>query len=147
METDALRTRTVVDTLDLWVEPDGGRLIKANLIQVQRAPSLPADFNERNWCQGLGEFTEAEYTYRLGSGRLGSGPLARFWSFDQTEEPDSYKLLGVICWNEGPTDGRVVWGRNRAESIGEDLWIRRTFTFTAFNEPLSLPDTLPENRR
>ena len=35
--TDELRA--LMDTLDLWVAPDGGRIIKAVLMQVERAPS------------------------------------------------------------------------------------------------------------
>ena len=134
--TDELRTLT--DTLDLWVDSDDGRIIKADLMQAERAPTPSADFNERDWCQGLGEFAEAEYIYRLAS-----GPLDHFLSFEEPEDSDSYEPARVICWNEGQTEGRVVWGRNLAEQIGEDFWVQWTFTFTALNEPLSLPDTLP----
>ena len=138
--TDELRTLT--DTLDFWVEPEDGRLIKADLTQIERAPTPPTDFNERDWCQGLGEFAEAEYIYRLAS-----GPLDHFLSFEEPEDSDSYEPARVICWNAGQTEGRVVWGRNLAEQIGEDFWVQWTYTFTEFNKPLSLPDTLPENRR
>ena len=52
------------DTVDLWVTPDGGRLIKADWTQIEQAPSPPSDFDERDWCDGLGEFIDAQYNYR-----------------------------------------------------------------------------------
>ena len=130
-----------VDTVDLWITPDDGRLIKADWTQFEQAPPRPADFNERDWCQGLGEFVEAQYDYRLTSGPPDEVHIR---SFDAPTDSDDYQLAKVICWNEGRTEGRVVWGRTQAEELGQDFWVRWVYTFTDFNEPLDLPEDLPE---
>ena len=129
------------DTVDLWVTPDGDRFIKADWMKVEQAPSPPADFDDRDWCHGLGEFVDAQYAYRPASGPL---PLRRFLSFDAPTDSDAYELAKVVCWNKGRTEGRVVWGRSLAEQFGEDFMIQWVFTFTAFNEPLDLPEDMPE---
>ena len=128
-----------MDTVDLWVTSEDGTLIKADWTQIEQAPSPPADLGERDWCQGLGEFVDAQYYYRLGSGLLND-----FHSFDAPTASDDHELAKVICWNVDRTEARVVWGRSLAEQIGQDFWIRWEYTFTSFNEPLNLPDDLPE---
>ena len=110
-------------------------------MKVEQAPSPPADFDDRDWCHGLGEFVDAQYAYRPASGPL---PLRRFLSFDAPTDSDAYELAKVVCWNKGRTEGRVVWGRSLAEQFGEDFMIQWVFTFTAFNEPLDLPEDMPE---
>lgn len=130
-----------VDTVDLWITPDDGRLIKADWTQYEQPPARPQDFDERNWCEGLGEFVEAQYDYRLTSGPSGEVHIR---SFDTPSESDEYELAKVICWNEDRSEGRVVWGRNQAEMLGQDSWVRWVYTFTAFNEPLVLPENMPE---
>ena len=57
---------------------------------------------------------------------------------------ETHDLAEVVCWNEQETEGRKVWGRNIPEHTGEDFWVRWVYTFTAFNEPLDLPEDLPE---
>ncbi len=128
-----------IDTVDIWVTVDEGTLMKADWTQTEQAPSPPADLDERDWCQGLGEFVDAQYYYRPGSGLLND-----FHSFDAPTDSDDHELAKVICWNVDRTEGRVVWGRSLAEQIGQDFWIRWEYTFSAFNEPLNLPDDLPE---
>ena len=130
-----------VDTVDLWITPDDGRLVKADWTQFEQAPSPPHDLDERDWCKGLGEFVEAQYDYRLTSGPPNEVHIK---SFDAPTDSDAYELAKVICWNGDRTEGRVVWGRSRAEVLGEDSWVRWVYTFTAFNEPLDLPEDLPE---
>ena len=127
-----------IDTIDLWVTPDDGRLIKVDWTLVEQAPSPPADFDERDWCHGLGEFVDAQNTYRPTS-----GPRDQFRTFDTPPDSDAFELAKVVCWNDGRTEGRVVWGRSLAEQTGQDFWIRWVYTFTGFNEPLELPDDLP----
>ena len=128
-----------MDTVHLWVTSENGTLIKAEWTQIEQAPSPPADLDVRNWCQGLGEFADAQYYYRPDS-----GSLTDFHSFDVPMDADYYELAKVICWNRDRTEGRVVWGRNTSEQIGQDFWIRWEYTFTAINEPLDLPGNLPE---
>ena len=128
-----------IDTVDLWVTSENDTLIKADWTQIEQAPKPPADLGERDWCQGLGEFVGAQYYYRLGSGLLND-----FYSFDAPMDSDDYGLAKIICWNVDRTEARVVWGRSLAEQIGQDFWIRWQYAFTAFNEPLNLPDDLPE---
>ena len=128
-----------IDTIDLWVTSEDGTLIKADWTQIEQAPSPPTDLDERDWCQGLGEFVDAQYYYRLGSGLLND-----FHSSDAPTDSDDHELAKVICWNVDRTEARVVWGRSLAEQIGQDFWIRWEYTFTSFNEPLNLPDDLPE---
>lgn len=130
-----------VDAVDFWITPEDGRLIKADWTQFEQAPPRPQDFDERNWCDGLGEFVEAQYDYRLTSVPPDEIHIR---SFDAPTDSDEYELAKVICWNEDRTEGRVVWGRSRAEVLGEDSWFRSIYTFTAFNEPLDLPEDLPE---
>ena len=130
-----------VDTVDLWITPDDGRLVKADWTQFEQAPSPPHDLDERDWCKRLGEFVEAQYDYRLNSGPPNEVHIK---SFDAPTDSDAYELAKVICWNEDRTEGRVVWGRSRAEVLGEDSWVRWVYTFTAFNEPLDLPEDMPE---
>ena len=130
-----------VDTVDLWITPDDGRLVKADWTQFEQAPSPPHDLDERDWCKGLGEFVEAQYDYRLTSGPPNEVHIK---SFDAPTDSDAYELAKVICWNGDRTEGRVVWGRSRAEVLGENSWVRWVYTFTMFNEPLDLPDDLPE---
>ena len=128
-------------TVDLWVEPNDGRLLKIDWTQVEKAPTRPADFEERDWCQGLGEFAIAQYTYRRASDPV---PGFQMFYFDAPEETGLYEVLEITCWNEDRSEGRVVWGRTPAEEFGEEFWMRWIYTFTAFNEPLDLPDDLPE---
>ena len=127
-----------IDTIDLWVTPADGRLIKVDWTLVEQAPSRPADFDERDWCHGLGEFADAQHTYRPTS-----GPRDQFRIFDTPPDSDAFELAKVVCWNDGRIEGRVVWGRSLAEQTGQDFWIRWVYTFTGFNEPLELPDDLP----
>ena len=127
------------DTVDLWVTPDGDRFIRADWTQIEQAPSPPSDFDERDWCDGLREFIDAQYNYRPVS-----GPLTEFHSFDGPTDSEAYELAKVVCWNGDRTEGRVVWGRSLAEQIGQDFWVRWVYTFTAFNEPLDLPEDMPE---
>ena len=131
---DYLRT---IDNVDLWVTQDGGRLIKADWMHIERGPSLPADYKERDWCEGLGEFSEPEYTFRVTDSQgnrsyfIGHSGMSR----------DTHDLAEVICWNEEETEGRQVWGRNIPEHTGEDFWVRWVYTFTGFNEPSTSPTT------
>ena len=138
-ETDVLPE--IEHTVDLWVEPNDGRLLKIDWTQVEKAPTRPADFEQRDWCQGLGEFTIAQYNYRRTS-----DPATGFqmFYFDAPEDSGLYDLLEITCWNGERSEGRVVWGRTSAEEFGEEYWIRWIYTFTAFNEPLDLPTDLPE---
>ena len=130
-----------VDSVDFWITPDDGRLIKADWTEYEQAPPRPQDFGERNWCEMLGEFSVPQYDYRLTSGPLGEVHIR---SFDAPTDSDEYELAKVICWNVDRTEGRVVWGRSLAEELGKDSWVRWVYTFTAFNEPLDLPEGLPE---
>ncbi len=129
-----------IDTVDFWITPDGGMLMKADWTHSEQGPALPEDFRVRDWCQGLGEFSRPEYGFR---------------EFDEQEKVpgvvfgspimsrNTHDLGVVICWNEDKTEGRVPWGRNLLEIYG-DFWVRWVYTFTAFNEALDLPDDLPE---
>ena len=128
-----------MDTVDLYVTPDGDRLIKAEWMHIEQGPPLPVDYRERDWCEGLGEFTRPEYRYRLTS-----EPKHHQMVVNNPIDSESHELAGVTCWNEGMTEGRVVWGRNLPEEIGEDFWVRWVNTFTAFNEPVVLPEDMPE---
>ena len=130
-----------VVSVDFWITPDDGRLIKADWTQFDRAPSRPQDFDERNWCEGLEEFNVPQYDYRLASSPPGEVHIR---SFDAPTDSDDYQLAKVICWNGDRSEGRVVWGRSPAEEVGKDYWTRWVYTFTAFNEPLDLPEDLPE---
>ena len=134
---DYLRT---IDNVDLWVTQDGGRLIKADWMHIERGPSLPADYKERDWCEGLGEFSEPEYTFRV----TDSQGNRSYFIGHRGMSRDTHDLAEVICWNEEETEGRQVWGRNIPEHTGEDFWVRWVYTFTAFNEPLDLPEDMPE---
>ena len=138
-ETDVLPD--IKHTVDLWVEPNDGRLLKIDWTQVEKAPTRPADFEERDWCQGLGEFAIAQYNYRRAS-----DPALEFQIlyFDAPQDSGLYKLLEITCWNGDRSEGRVVWGRTSAEEFGEEFWMRWIYTFTAFNEPLDLPSDIPE---
>ena len=126
-------------TVDLYVTPDGERLIKAEWMHIEQGPPLPTGYRERDWCEGLGEFTRPEYRYRLTS-----QPQHMQMVVNNPIDSESHQLAGVTCWNEGKTEGRIVWGRNLPEQIGEDFWVRWVYTFTAFNEPVVLPEDMPE---
>lgn len=130
---------TVIDTVDLWITEDGQRIIKADHMHLERGPPLPADYKDRDWCEGLGEFTNAQYYYWSTS----QSPNVQM-SFRYPIDSDSHQLARVNCWNEEETEGRIVWGRSGPEQFGEDFWVRWVYTFTAFNEPLDLPEDLPE---
>ena len=134
---DFLRTE---DTVDLWVTKDDNRLIKADWMHIERGPPLPADYRERDWCEGLGEFNEPEYTFRV----TDSQGNRSYYTGDPAMSRDTHDLAEVICWNEHQTEGRNVWGRSIPEHTGEDFWVRWIYTFTAFNEPLDLPEDMPE---
>ena len=134
---DYVRT---VETVDLWVTKDDDRLIKADWMHIERGPPLPADYKERDWCEGLGEFNEPEYTFRV----TDSQGNRSYYTGDPGMSLDTHDLAEAICWNRDETEGRKVWGRNIPEHTGEDFWVRWVYTFTAFNEPLDLPDDLPE---
>ena len=53
-----------MDTVDFWITPDGGMLVKADWTHSEQGPALPEDFRVRDWCQGLGEFNDPEYGFR-----------------------------------------------------------------------------------
>ena len=135
---DYLRT---IDTVDVWVTPDGGMLIKVDWTHIERGPELPGDYRERDWCQGLGEFSEPEFAFRVWDSEENVPGVV---VGDPTMSLDTHELGQVICWNEEETEGRMPWGRNLPEISGEVFWVRWVYTFTAFNEPLDLPDDLPE---
>ena len=124
------------DIIDLWVASEDGMLFKVDWMRIEQAPDPPANFEDRDWCQGLEEFSDAQYFHRLG--------LGEEIDFQDYEVPAEYRLAKVICWNADRTEGRIVWGRSESEQLGEDSWLRRQYTFTAFNEPLELPEDLPE---
>ena len=128
-----------IDTVDLYVTPDGDRLIKAEWMHIEQGPPLPVDYRERDWCEGLGEFTRPEYRYRLTS-----EPKHHQMVVNNPIDSESHELAGVTCWNEGMTEGRIVWGRNLPEEIGDDFWVRWVYTFTSFNEPVVFPEDMPE---
>ena len=128
-----------MDTVDLWVAPDGERLVKAEWMHIEQGPPLPADHKDREWCEGLGEFKIPEYRYRLMS-----EPKHIQLVVNNPIDLETHKLAGVTCWNEGKTEGRIVWGRSIPEEIGEDFWVRWLYTFTSFNEPVALPEDMPE---
>ena len=130
---------TVIETVDLWVTEDGERIIKADWMHIERGSPLPADYEDRDWCEGLGEFTTPEYFYRSTS----QSPNVQM-PFRYPIDSEFHQLAGVTCWNKEETEGRIVWGRNSREQLGEDFWVRWVYTFTAFNEPLDLPTDLPE---
>ena len=130
---------TVIETVDLWVTEDGERIIKADWMHIERGSPLPADYEDRDWCEGLGEFTTPEYFYRSTS----QSPNVQM-PFRYPIDSEFHQLAGVTCWNKEETEGRIVWGRNSREQLGEDFWVRWVYTFTAFNEPLDLPADLPE---
>ena len=109
---------TTMDTVDLWITPEGDRLIKAEWMHIEQGPPLPADYRERDWCEGLGEFTRPEYRYRLTS-----EPKHHQMVVNNPIDSESHELAGVTCWNEGKTEGRIAWGRNLPEEIGEDFWV------------------------
>ena len=134
---DYVRT---VETVDLWVTKDGDTLIKADWMHIERGPPLPADYKERDWCEGLGEFSEPEYAFRV----TDSQGNRSYYIGHPGMSLDTHDLAQAICWNEEETEGRKVWGRNIPEHTGEDFWVRWVYTFTGFNEPLDLPDDLPE---
>ena len=134
---DYLRT---IDTVDIWVTHNGDRLIKADWMHIERGPPLPADYKDRDWCEGLGEFNEPEYTFRL----TDSQGNRSYYTGDPGMSLDTHDLAEAICWNRDKTEGRKVWGRSIPEHTGEDFWVRWVYTFTAFNEPLDLPEDLPE---
>ncbi len=135
---DHLKT---IDTVDFWVTPDGGMLIEVDWTHTERGPELPDDYRERDWCQGLGEFSEPEYGFRLWDDEENVPGVV---VGDPTMSLNTHELGQVICWNEDETEGRMPWGRNLPEIAGEDFWVRWVYTFTAFNEPLDLPKDLPE---
>ena len=135
---DSLAT---IDTVDFWVTPDGGMLIKADWTHNERGPALPEDYRERDWCQGLGEFNVPEYGFRVWDDE---DNIPGIVIGDPTMDLDTHDLGEVVCWNEKRTEGRMLWGRNLPEITGEDFWVRWVYTFTAFNKPLELPDDLPE---
>ena len=134
---DYLRT---VDTVDIWVTREGDRFIKADWMHIERGPSLPEDYKERDWCEGLGEFNQPEYTFRV----TDSQGNRSYYTGDPGMSLDTHDLAEAICWNRDETEGRKVWGRSIPEHTGEDFWVRWVYTFTAFNEPLDLPEDLPE---
>ena len=134
---DYVRT---VETVDLWVTKDDNRLIKADWMHIERGPPLPANYKERDWCEGLGEFNEPEYTFRV----TDSQGNRSYYTGHTEMSRDTHDLAEVICWNAEETEGRKVWGRNIPEHTGEDFWVRWVYTFTAFNEPLDLPEDMPE---
>ena len=131
---------TTIDTVDIWVAPEGDRLIKADWMHVERGPSLPEDYKERDWCEGLGEFNKPKYTFRV----TDSQGNRSYYTGDPGMSLDTHDLAEAICWNRDETEGRKVWGRNIPEHTGEDFWVRWVYTFTGFNEPLDLPEDLPE---
>ena len=130
---------TVIETVDLWVTEDGERIIKADWMHIERGSPLPADYEDRDWCEGLGEFTTPEYFYRSTS----QSPNVQM-AFRYPIDSEFHQLAGVTCWNKEETEGRIVWGRNSREQLDEDFWVRWVYTFTAFNEPLDLPVDLPD---
>ena len=132
---------STTDTVDFWVTPDGGMLIKVDWTHTERGPELPNDYRERDWCQGLGEFNKPEYGFRVQDSEE-NAPGIRVG--DPTMSLDTHELGQVICWDEEETEGRMPWGRNLPEISGEDFWVRWVYTFTAFNGPLELPEDLPE---
>ena len=134
---DYLRT---VDTVGIWVTPEGDRFIKADWMHIERGPPLPADYRERDWCEGLGEFNEPEYTFRV----VDSKGNRSYYTGHPGMSLDTHDLAQATCWNAEETEGRRVWGRNISEHTGEDFWVRWVYTFTAFNEPLDLPEDMPE---
>lgn len=131
---------TTIDTVDIWVTPEGDRLIKADWMHIERGPPLPEDYKERDWCEGLGEFNKPEYTFRVTDSQ---GNRSYFIGHTGMSR-ETHDLAEVVCWNEQETEGRQVWGRNIPEMTGEDFWVRWIYTFNAFNEPLDLPEDLPE---
>ncbi|MDE2860132.1 MAG: hypothetical protein OYI31_00655 [Chloroflexota bacterium] len=128
-----------VDTVDIWITAGDGTLVKADWTQIEKAPDPPADLDERDWCQGIGEFVDPQYYYRPRS-----GSLIDFHAFDAPMDSEDYELAKVICWNGDQSEGRVPWGRSLAEQIGQDFWIKWEYTFIAFNETFDLPNNLPE---
>lgn len=130
-----------VNTVDLWVTANEGRLLKIDWTQVEQAPPIPSDFEARDWCQGLGEFAIAEYAYRGASDPV---PGFQILYFDTPQDSGWYKLLTITCWNKDRSEARIVWGRSLAEKFGVEFWMRWIYTFIAFNEPLDLPEDLPE---
>ena len=130
-----------VDTVDLWVTSNEGRLIQVDWKKTEQSLSSPLDVDEGDGCRGLGEFVSIEYLYR----RVADTPTGfQVYDFDSPPDSDLYKLMKILCWNEDRSEARIVWGRSQAEELGGDYWRRLIYTFTAFNEPLDLPTDLPE---
>ena len=101
---DYLRT---IDNVDLWVTQDGGRLIKADWMHIERGPPLPADYKERDWCEGLGEFSEPEYAFRV----TDSQGNRSYYIGHPGMSLDTHDLAQAICWNEEETEGRKSLGQ------------------------------------
>ena len=130
-----------VDTVDLWVTSNEGRLIQVDWMKTEQSLSSPLDVDEGDGCQGLGEFVNIEYLYR----RAADAPTGfQVYGFESPPDSDQYRLMKIICWNEDRSEARIVWGRSQAEEFGGDYWRRLIYSFTAFNEPLDLPADLPE---
>lgn len=130
-----------VDTVDLWVTSNEGRLIQVDWMKTEQSLSSPLDVDEGDGCQGLGEFVNIEYLYR----RATDTPTGfQVYGSESPPDSDQYKLMKIICWNEDRSEARIVWGRSQAEEFGGDYWRRLIYTFTGFNEPLDLPEDLPE---
>ena len=103
---------TVIETVDLWVTEDGERIIKADWMHIERGSPLPADYEDRDWCEGLGEFTTPEYFYRSTS----QSPNVQM-PFRYPIDSEFHQLAGVTCWNKEEAEGRIVWGRNSREQL------------------------------
>ena len=130
-----------VDTVDLWVTSNEGRLIQVDWMKTEQSLSSPLDVDEGDGCQGLGEFVNIEYLYR----RATDTPTGfQVYGSESPPDSDQYKLMKIICWNEDRSEARIVWGRSQAEEFGGDYWRRLIYSFTAFNETLDLPEDLPE---
>ena len=142
-----IATRTITepwivqDTVELWVRIEDSLLERVDSLHQERWDQSTTSLDlGKDWCEGLGELTEMAVLYGT--------PGSRKFVLDPPAG-SSLQPVKVSCFKQDGSLGRTVWQRSGVPP-GEDdydLTVHSVYTFTAFNQPLTLPSPLPTEGR
>ena len=133
---------TTRDTLELWVGAQDGLLRRVVWLHQNRW-SQPEEVlgPDKNWCEDpTGHLPDGLIDMVVFDGEPGSTDL--------TVDPSpghSLQPMKIVCFGEDRTRGRVVWELSKIPSgeEGYDQTVRKTYTFSGFDQPLAIPVPLP----
>ena len=133
---------TTKDTVELWTGAQDRLLRKVVWLHQDRwsPPEEVLDLG-KNWCEDpTGHLPEGLTDMVVLYGEPGATGL--------TVDPSpghSLQPMQIACFNEDRTRGTAVWELSKIPSgeEGYDQTVRKTYTFSGFDQPLAIPVPLP----